>query len=115
MKLNLLMVSFAADAMRMLDGVKLSVSGWYSIKGVDWLSEVQINFSLTFALRLANLEGLPSNNSMGPVNARLLQDKRKNHGEQRRHVRPEGFLKKRPPTGQHKKKYSNKHEQLQHT
>ena len=35
MKLNLQTVSFAADAMRMLYGARLSVSGLYSITGVD--------------------------------------------------------------------------------
>ena len=37
MKLNLQTVSFAADAMRMLYGARLSVNGLYSITGVDWL------------------------------------------------------------------------------
>ena len=37
MKLNLQTVSFAADAMRMLNGARLSVSGLYSITGVDSL------------------------------------------------------------------------------
>ena len=70
MKLNLQTVSFAADAMRMLNGERLSVSGFQSIIGVDWLIAAGINFSSTTALRFADLEGLPSNNTMGPVNAR---------------------------------------------
>ena len=40
-----------------------------------------INFSSTTALRFADLEGLPSNNTMGPVNARPLQDVSLNHDE----------------------------------
>ena len=40
-----------------------------------------INFSSTTALRFAELEGLPSNNTMGPVNARPLQDVTLNHNE----------------------------------
>ena len=69
MKLNLQTVSFAADAKRMLNGARLSVSGLYSITGVDWLIAAGINFSSTTALRfaVADLEGLPSNNTMGPV------------------------------------------------
>ena len=70
MKLNLQTVSFLADVMRMLSGARLSVSGLYSITGVDWLIAAGINFSSTTALRFADLEGLPSNNTMGPVNAR---------------------------------------------
>ena len=81
MKLNLQTVSFAADAMRMLSGARLSVSGLYSITGVDWLIAAGINFSSTTALRFADLEGLPSNNTMGPVNARPLQDVKLNHDE----------------------------------
>ena len=59
MKLNLQTVSFAADAMRMLNGARLSVSGLYSITGVDWLIAAGINFRSTTALRFADLEGLP--------------------------------------------------------
>ena len=59
MKLNLQTVSFAADAMRMLNGASLSVNGLYSITGVDWLKAAGINFSSTTALRFADLEGLP--------------------------------------------------------
>ena len=88
MKLNLQTVSFAADAMRMLNRARLSVSGLYSITGVDWLIATGINFSFTAALRFADLEGLPSNNTMGPVNARPLQDVKLNHDEGNREERP---------------------------
>ena len=74
MKLNLQTVSFAADAMRMLNGARLSVNGLYSITGVDWLIAAGIIFSSRTALRFADLKGLPSNNTMDPVNARPLQD-----------------------------------------
>ena len=87
MKLNFQTVSFAADAMRMLNGAILSVSGLYSITGVDWLIAAGINFSSTTALRFADLEGLPSNNTMGPVNARPLQDVKLNHDEGNREER----------------------------
>ena len=80
-KLNLQTVSFAADTMRMLNGARLSVNGLYSITGVDWLIAAGINFSSTTALRFADLGELPSNNTMGPVNARLLQDVKLNHDE----------------------------------
>ena len=52
MKLNRQTVSFAADAMRMLNGASLSVNGLYSITGVDWLTAAGINFSSTAALDL---------------------------------------------------------------
>ena len=81
MKLNLQTVSFAAEAMRMLNGARLLVSGLYSITGEDWLIAAGINFSSTTAMRFADLEGLPSNNTMGPVSARPLQDIKLNHDE----------------------------------
>ena len=76
MKLNLQTVSFLADVMRMLSGARLSVSGLYSITGMDWLIAAGINFSSTTALRFADLEGLPSNNTMGPVNTRRKTESR---------------------------------------
>ena len=74
MKLNLQTVSFAAVTIRMLNGARFSVNGLYSKTGVDWLIAAGINFSSTTALRFADLERLSSNNKMGPVNARPLQD-----------------------------------------
>ena len=88
MKLNLKTVSFAADAMRMLNGARLSVSGLYSITGVDWLIVAGINFSSTTALSFVDLEGLPSNNTMG-----------------NREEAPGRFLITRAPIGQHVKMF----------
>ena len=80
-KLNLQTVRFAADAMRMLNGARLSVNGLYSITGVDWLIAACTNFSSSTALRFADLEGLLSNNTMSPVNAIPLQDVKLNHDD----------------------------------
>ena len=57
----------------------------------------------TNALRFADLEGLPLNNTMGPVNARPLQGVRMNHSEGNREERPGRFLTTRAPIGQHVK------------
>ena len=103
MKLDLQRVSFIEDARRMLNGATLSVSRLYSITGVDWLIAASINFSSTTALRFADLEGMPSNNTMGPVNARPLQDVRLNHDEGNREERPGRFLTTKAPIGQHVK------------
>ena len=105
MKLDLQRVSLIEDARRMLNGARLSVSRLYSITGVDWLIAASINFSSTTALRFADLEGLPSNNTMGPVNARPLQDVRLNHDEGNREERPGRFLVARAPIGQHVKMF----------
>ena len=103
MKLNLQTVRFAADAIRMLNGARLSVNGLYSIARVDWLIAAGINFSSTTALRFADLEGLPSNNTMGPGNARPLQGVKLNHDEGNREERPGRLLTTRAPIGQHVK------------
>ena len=105
MKLDLQRVSFIEDARKMLNGATLSVSRLYSITGVDWLIAGSINFSSTTALRFADLEGPPSNNTMGPVNARPLQDVRLNHDEGNREERPGRFLVTRAPIGQHVKMF----------
>ena len=105
MKLDLQRVSFIEDARRMLNGATLSVSRLYSITGVDWLIAASINFSSTTALRFADLEVLHSNNTMGPVNARPLQDVRLNHDEGNREERPGRFLVTREPIGQHVKMF----------
>ena len=105
MKLNRQRVSFAADAMGMLNGARLSVNGLYSITGVDWLIAAGINFSSTTALRFADLERLPSNNTMGPVNARPLQDVKLNHDEGNREERTGRFLTTNAPIGHHVKMF----------
>ena len=105
MKFNLQTMSFAADAIRMLNGASLSVNGLYSITGVDWLKAAGINFSSTTALRFTDLEGLPSNNTMGPVNARPLRDVKLNHDEGNREDRPGRFLTTREPIGQQVKMF----------
>ena len=92
MKLNLQTVRFAADAIRMLNGARLSVNGLYSIAGVDWLIGAGINFSSTTTIRFVNLEGLPSNNTTGRVNARSLQDVKMNHNEGNQEERTGRFL-----------------------
>ena len=105
MKLNLQTVRFAADAMRMLDGARLSVNRLYSKTGVDWLIAAGINFSCASALRFVNLEGLPSNNTMGTVNARPLQAVKLSHDEGNREERPGRFLTTRAPIGLHVKMF----------
>ena len=105
MKLNLQTVRFTADAIRMLNGARQSVNGLYSIAGVDWLIAAGINFSSTTALRFADLERLPSNNTMGPVNARPLQDVKLNHDEGNQEESLGRFLTTRAPMGQHVKMF----------
>ena len=88
-----------------MEDVKWSVNGRYSIAGEEWVIAAGINFSSTAALRFADLEGLPSNNTMGPVNARPLQDVKLNHDERKREETPGRFLTARAPLGQHVKMF----------
>ena len=104
-KRNLQTVSFAADATRTLNGARSSVNGLYSITGVDWLIAAGINFSSTTALRFADIGGLPSNNTMGPVNARPLQDVKLNHDEGNREERHGRILTTSALIGQHVKMF----------
>ena len=55
--------------------------------------------------RFDDLEGLPSNNTMGPVNARSLQDVKMNLGKGNREQRAGRFLTTRAPIGQHVKMF----------
>ena len=112
MKFNLQTVKFEADAMRMLNGARLSVNGLYSIVGVVWLIASGINFSSTAALRFADLVELPSNNTMGPVNARPFQDVRMNHGIGNREERLGRFLTTRAPILQHVKMFAGINDHL---
>ena len=61
--------------------------------------------SSTTALSFADLERLPSINTMGPANARPLQDVRMNHGEENREEGPGRFPTTRAPIGQHVKMF----------
>ena len=79
------------------------MSGLYTIAGVDWLIAAGIYFSSTTTLRFANLEALHSNNTMGPVNARPLEDVKLNHNEGNREERPGRFLTTRASIGQDEK------------
>ena len=81
------------------------MNGLYSIAGVDWLIAAGINFSSTTALRFADLEGPPSKNTTGPVNARPLQVVKLNHDEGNRKERPGRFLITRAPIAQHVKMF----------
>ena len=65
----------------MLDVAKLSVNRLYSIDGVDLLISAEVNFSSATSLRLAELKGLPSSNTMRHVNSRTLQDLRVNQAK----------------------------------
>ena len=49
-----------------------TVSGLYRIPGVDWLLVEQEQFSSAITLRFVDLDGLPQDNTFGPLNTRSL-------------------------------------------
>ena len=62
--------------MKMIGGESPTVSRLYRIPGVDWLLAEQEQFSSTTTLRHADLNGLPQDNTFGPLNTRSLTDVR---------------------------------------
>ena len=105
-------VRFAADAVGMLNGARLSVNELYSIVAAEGMIAAEINISSTTALRLADLEGLPSNSIVGPVRGRPLHDEKKNHSEQTRKERLGTILTKKHLLG-NKSRCFNRFERLQ--
>ena len=75
-KLSMNTLKCRAVARRMLNGVDPTVSGLYRITGVDWLLADEKQFSSATTLQLVDLEGLPGDNTMGPLNTRSLTDVR---------------------------------------
>ena len=75
-KLNMNTLTCREDAMRMIGGESPTVSRLYRIPGVDWLLAEQEQFSSTTTLRHADLNGLPQDNTFGPLNTRSYTDVR---------------------------------------
>ena len=62
------------DARRMIGGDGPKVTRLYRIPGVDWLLAEQEQFSSAITLRFVYLDGLPQDNTFGPLNTRSLTD-----------------------------------------
>ena len=69
-KLNMSTLTCREDARRIIGGDGPTVSGLYRIPGVDWLLAEQEQFSSTITLRFVDLDGLPRDNILGPLNTR---------------------------------------------
>ena len=74
-------------------------SPWYVYKQDSLKFSLQTVRFAADTMRFAGLNGLPSNNTMGPVNARTLQDVKMNHRVQKSEERPGRFLTTKAPTG----------------
>ena len=61
----------------MIGGDGPTVTRMYRIPGVDWLLAEQEQFSSATTLRFVDLDGLPQDNTFGPLNTRSLTDVRR--------------------------------------
>ena len=89
--LNMNTLTCRADARKMMGGEGPTVSGLYRISGVDWLLAEQEQLSSATTLRFVDLEGLPQDNTFGPLNTQSLTDVR----PEARELSPEGQISDR--------------------
>ena len=104
-KLNMNTLTCREDAMRMIGGESPTVSRLYRIPGVDWLLAEQEQFSSTTKLRHADLNGLPQDNTFGPLNTRSLTDVRQRARELTPPARRGKFQAENKPNNKHHKMY----------
>ena len=70
-KLNMNTLTCREDARRMIGGDGFTVTRLYRIPGVDWLLAEQEQFTSATTLKFMDLDGLPQDNTFGPLNTRL--------------------------------------------
>ena len=104
-KLNMNTLTCREDAMRMIGGESPTVSRLYRIPGVDWLLAEQEQFSSTTTLRHADLNGLPQDNTFGPLNTRSLTDVRQRARKLTPPARRGKFQAENKPNNKHHKMY----------
>ena len=104
-KLNMNTLTCREDAMRMTGGESPTVSRLYRIPGVDWLLAEQEKFSSSTSLRHVDLDGLPHDNTFGPLNTRSLTDVRDRTRERTPPARKGKFQTENKPNNKHHKMY----------
>ena len=104
-KLNMNTLTCREDAMRMTGGESPTVSRLYRILGVDWLLAEQEKFSSSTSLRHVDLNGLPHDNTFGPLNTRSLTDVRDRTRERTPPARKGKFQTENKPNNKHHKMY----------
>ena len=82
-----------------------TVSRLYRTPGVDWLVAGQEQFSSATTLRYVDLNGLPQDNTLGPLNTRSLTDVRRRARELTPPARKGKFLADNKPNNKHHKLY----------
>ena len=104
-KLNLNTLTCREDARKMIGGDGPTVSRLYRIPGVDWLVAGQEQFSAATTLRYVDLNGLPQDNTLGPLNTRSLTNVRRRARERTPPARKGKFLAENKPNNKHHKMY----------
>ena len=104
-KLNMNTLTCREDAMRKTGGENPTVSRLYRIPGVDWLLAEQEKFSSSTSLRHVDLDGLPHDNTFGPLNTRSLTDVRDRTRERTPPARKGKFQTENKPNNKHHKMY----------
>ena len=89
----------------MIGGEGPTVSRLYRIPGVDWLVAGQEQISSTTTLRYVDLNELPQDNTLGPLNNRSLTDVRRRARELTPPARKNKFLAENKPNNKHHKMY----------
>ena len=93
------------DARKMIGGEGPKVSGLYGIPSLDCLLAEQEQFSSTTTLRYVDLNGLPQDNTFGPLNTRSLTDVHRRARELTPPARKGKFLAENKPNNKHHKIY----------
>ena len=104
-KLNMNTLTCRDDARKMIGGEGPTVSRLYRIPGVDWLVAGQEQFSSATTLRYVDLNGLPQDNTLGPLNTRSITDVRQRARELTPPARKGKFLAENKPNNKHHKMY----------
>ena len=99
--LNMNTLSSRVDARRMMSGDGPTVSGLYRMPGVDWLLAEQEQFSSATTLKFVVLDGLPQDNTFGPLNTRSLTDVRRRARELTPPSQRGKFLAEKKPNNKH--------------
>ena len=82
-----------------------TVPGLYRIPGVDWLLAEQEQLSSATTLRFVDLDGLPQDNTFGPLNTRSLTLVRRRARELTPPSHRGKFLTENKPNNKHYKMY----------
>ena len=104
-KLSMKTLTCHVDVKKKLNGHDPTLSGLYRIASVDWLLAKEEQFSSATTLRLVDLEGLPRDSTMGPLNTRSRTEVRHQAREKARPNRKGKFLVENKPNNRHHKLY----------